>query len=222
MADQSIVLGYDPGGKRSGGVALLFVEGGAARAALMQTVDCVDDALAWFFGRLGNRVPDAIGIDGLMFWETGASGWRGPDEWLRKQFPVVANSIVAPHSLYGAMVIQGVTLARRLREKRPGIKINETHPKVLFHALTAGRFRYSERPESWLPNWLKLPNMTRPRNEHEWDALISAGATWQGISGRWTHDLALMGRSPVHPIGSVTYFWPPTQVASGSTIAKGS
>jgi hypothetical protein len=44
------------------------------------------------------------------------------------------NSILSPNSLYGAMAIGGMALAFRLREKWPELVLNETHPKVFFHA----------------------------------------------------------------------------------------
>ena len=47
---------------------------------------------------------------------------------------------MAPNSLYGAMAIGGMALAFRLREKWPELELNETHPKVLLHALGGPRY----------------------------------------------------------------------------------
>jgi hypothetical protein len=58
--------------------------------------------------------PDAAGIDTLMFWETGASGWRAADGWLRQKYPRAIKSVVSPNSLYGAMAIQGMAMAIKL------------------------------------------------------------------------------------------------------------
>jgi hypothetical protein len=38
-------------------------------------------------------------------------------------------SIVAPNSLRGAMAIDGMALALRLRQKWPVLVLNETHPR---------------------------------------------------------------------------------------------
>jgi hypothetical protein len=41
----------------------------------------------------------------------------------------------------------------------------------------------------------------KPRNEHEWDALLSAWATYQGITGRWTTDLMPEAVKALFPTG---------------------
>ena len=48
------------------------------------------------------------------------------------------------------------------------------------------------------------------RDEHQWNALISAWATWQGFSGKWIADLVadLGGTRLLLPIGQLSYYWP--------------
>ncbi len=59
--------------------------------------------------------------------------------------------------------------------------------------------------------WLAalLPNAA-PLTSHEWDAAISAWATYQGLTGAWTMDLMVAAGSSslLLPAGPVTYYWP--------------
>jgi hypothetical protein len=50
-------------------------------------------------------------------------------------------SVMTPNSLRGAMAIGGMALAMRLRQLWPEIALNETHPKVMLHALGAERYK---------------------------------------------------------------------------------
>ena len=47
----------------------------------------------------------------------------------------------------------------------------------------------------------------KPTNEHEWDALISAWATCQGVTGNWITDLMPQDATALFPAGPATYFW---------------
>ena len=49
--------------------------------------------------------PAAAGIDTLLYWETGKSGWRSADRLLRQAYPAVEKSVISPNALYGAMAI---------------------------------------------------------------------------------------------------------------------
>jgi hypothetical protein len=48
--------------------------------------------------------------------------------------------------------------------------------------------------------------------EHEWDAAVSAFAAFEGIVGRWSHDLHALptnkGERLITPCGTTHYFWP--------------
>ncbi|MBG0793606.1 DUF429 domain-containing protein [Methylocystis sp. H62] len=126
---EGIYLGFDPGGNRKFGVAIL--DGNCVKAS---TVNTVDDAMKWAVDACGTRKPIAAGIDTLLHWATSESGMRPCDQQLRATYRAVRNSIVAPNGLFGAMAIGGLALALRLRQKWPGLVLNETHPKVLLHA----------------------------------------------------------------------------------------
>jgi hypothetical protein len=109
-----IYLGFDPGGDRRFGVALL--DGECLKSS---TVSSVDDAMNWAREECGSRQPVAAGIDTLLHWATSKSGMRPCDLKLRGMYPCIGNSIMAPNSLVGAMAIGGMALALRLREVWP-------------------------------------------------------------------------------------------------------
>jgi hypothetical protein len=94
----------------------------------------------------------------------------------------------------------------------PDVLLNETHPKVLYHAMTSKNYTRDDIPTMTA----RLQQQFRPRVEcvirdaHQWDALISAWATWQGFSGKWIADLVadLGGTRLLFPVGQVSYYWP--------------
>jgi len=96
-----------------------------------------------------------------------------------------------------------------LQEEWSGILLNETHPKVLFETLFAERYR----AETLSDAVTKFARRTRlkvatPVGEHEFDALISAWATREGLSGHWS-DLVSNDSDLIFPAGKrVHYFWP--------------
>lgn len=206
-----IIAGYDPGGKLVNGVAVLEIESGRIERIHLGTCDFADEALDFISHKAGTQNElAAIGIDSLLSWSTGASGWRPMDIYLRGKYPPVANSVVSSNSARGAMAVQGIALAIRIRAKWADAHLNETHPKVLYYALTKRAYNYNDEMITWLISQFNLSNETRIANEHEWDALISALFTWQSISGIKTNDLMLLPNTDMllRPAGEVTYYWP--------------
>ncbi len=201
-----IFLGYDPGGIGNNGVALVDF-GQSPPTAQTSTCDCVDEALAWFQGNT-NTTPTAIGIDTFMSWATGPSGWRPMDMHLVQTYPVVHNSVFSSNSARGAMAVQGMALAMRIRQVWPDIQINETHPKVLYYALAGQQYAFGQPMVAWLLNQFVPPINIGIANDHEWDALISAWATWMGTTGQWNVDLMHGVPNLLLPAGAATYFWP--------------
>ena len=132
-------LGFDPGGSHCFGVALFDGHG-----VLLGTTSSVDEALAWAVDKCGTRTPTAAGIDTLLHWCTGPSGYRPCDRLLKQRYAAKSGSIMAPNSLYGAMAIGGMALALRLKQHWPDIVLNETHPKVLLHALGVPKYDPSD------------------------------------------------------------------------------
>jgi predicted nuclease with RNAse H fold len=134
-SDKAIYLGFDPGGERKFGVALV-----SGRSIVTSTVSSVDDAMCWAVRQRESRQPIAAGIDTLLHWATSKGGWRACDWQLRKRYWSMSNSVISPNGLYGAMAIGGMALAFRLRQTWPEIILNETHPKVLLYAKSGLRY----------------------------------------------------------------------------------
>ena len=198
-----IYLGFDPGGDGRFGVALLG--GDCIRT---ETVSTVDDAIDWSVGECGLRQPVAAGIDTLLHWSTAKSGMRPCDLRLRTKYPAAKNSVMAPNSLYGAMAIGGMALAMRLRQLWPEIVLNETHPKVLLHALGAERYNTEtvDAAVLWFVGRAQCSEWTI-RGEHALDAAVSAWATRKGLEDCWP-DIVGTDADLLFPAGSVRYLWP--------------
>ncbi len=198
-----LCLGFDPGGiEHRFGAAVLDGDRLAA-----SHVASVDEAMAWAIGACGGRAPSAAGIDTLLHWATSKGGWRPCDLWLRAKYPRVRGSVMSPNGLFGSMSIGGVALALRLRQVWPDIVLNETHPKVLLHALGAERYR--PETSAAIIQWL----MDRARcsgtieGDDEFDAALSAWATREGLANGWG-DIVGAGASLLFPAGAVLYLWP--------------
>ena len=195
---------------------------------------------------LGGAMADlgrvhGLGIDTLTYWSSGRSGLRTADEMLREVFdPVLQKehrkrqvtgaekpfrtSVVALNSLYGSMSVNGMFVLRKIRKssERAGSSsdpwITETHPKVLYFALSGEKYDYDNRREEmnrWLVNEMnmRLDGMEESeltKNDHEWDAVISAWAANQGRTGRWETNLVTYEDSANldFPAGCVDYRWP--------------
>lgn len=202
----AIHLGFDPGGDSKFGVAI--VGGHCARTA---TVSSVDDAMDWAIGQCGLRCPVAAGIDTLLHWVTSRSGMRPCDLQLRAKHRPVKNSIMSPNSLFGAMAIGGMALAIRLRQTWPDIILNETHPKVLLHALWDRRYDPRDRTtiEAAIQFFVSESAYAEAKiaGEHALDAALSAWATQKGLTDGWT-DIVGSARNLLFPAGEVRYLWP--------------
>jgi Protein of unknown function (DUF429) len=210
--DSEIFLGFDPGGNGKYGVALL-----SGTDLSCCAVETTATAFEWAKRGCGLKKPVAAGIDTLLHWSDRRSGWRAADCSLRAKYPTMKRSVVAPSSLYGAMVIGGMALAMRCRKNWQKIILNETHPKVLFYHFFewsyGGKQDARAREERLAKaircfealSGLSLPSRT---DEHAFDAALSAWATREGCRKGWD-DLADHDRDLVFPIeDGVHYFWP--------------
>lgn len=200
---ESVILGFDPGGDSTFGVAML-----SGPHVISNTVSSVREAIDWTIAQCGNREVTAAGIDTLLHWSTVRGGWRPADKYLRATYPNAKGSVLSPNGLYGSMAIGGMALAMELRHRWPGIVLNETHPKVLFSALSGDRYRRAALALAieWFLDHTKL-HSTHALNEHEFDAMISAWATQFGLSDGWP-DLVGSDSHLLFPVGSVKYLWP--------------
>lgn len=201
-ADKGTYLGFDPGGDSRFGVVLL-----AENFVKASTVSTVDDAVKWAVDECGSLRPIAAGIDTLLHWATTKSGMRPCDLQLRRKYPDARNSIMAPNSLYGAMAIGGMALALRLRKKWPELDLNETHPKVLLYALWKERYDPKTVSAAVRQFARRVGIECAIRGEHEFDALLSAWATREGLAGGWI-DIVGIDVDLLLPAGRVRYLWP--------------
>lgn len=211
LAFSGKIAGYDPGGNQSHGFAILEIENGICTNLTIETLTTADDVIAEL-DKLGNDLK-GIGIDTLAAWSAGISGWRSADIWLRESYPDVRNSIVSPNGLYGSMALNGMMVLHEIRKSNPLIQVTETHPKVLYWALTQNRYSYSEQCKLMDEFLGKTLNCTiETKDDHQWDAAISAVAALRGISGEWSHDLFHEKNSDVgrliFPVGETKYWWP--------------
>ena len=158
--------------------------------------------------------PSGAGIDTLMFWSPGHAGWREADLWLREKYELAKKSVLSPNSLQGAMALQGMSLAILLRRDNRDFPISETHPKVLYHALSGEKYvATSELPKmrEWLQSALGLSASCK--NDHEFDAIISAYAAMMGYTRRWSKNLRdIESDNILEPVGAVDYWWPDAEV----------
>lgn len=204
------IIGYDPGGNDNHGLTVIEFKNSHIDSIHIATYSHVE-ALLEHVLQLSN--PIAIGVDTYTCWCSDYSGWRPADLWLKKQYPEIRPSVASPNSLYGSMSINGMGLLVELRQQFGDIVISETHPKVIFYALTGQKYAYlKKRPfmEQLLTQRFSQSVVTN--NEHEWDAAIAAYSVWQGISGNWTqnlHQLPLKENTRlIHPAGKNFFFWP--------------
>jgi hypothetical protein len=205
-----LIAGYDPGGNHGHGLAVAEFYGGDCRSIVVETLQTAEAVIERLESLAHLR---AIGVDTLAAWATGSSSWRPADLWLRSHYKQVSSSIVSPNGLYGSMGLNGMAVLLSARLRHPNIAITETHPKVLYWALTKKKYDYagnSRSMDSELSSWLACDVETS--NDHEWDAAVSVFAAVMGLSGRWTRDLFTeetpeSGRL-LFPAGQASYWWP--------------
>ncbi len=184
-----IYLGYDPGGGGAHGVASII--GDEVRC---DTLDTANDAINWFMERYNEHSQTSevvMGVDTLTLWSTGPAGWRPADIALREIYPLVIQSIQAPNTLRGAMPINGAAVVRVLGQTTPQLRVTETHPKVLYYALTNQEYDFPGENNAMnheLQQWIGI-ELPAINSDHEWDAVISAYVARQWATGEWTFDL---------------------------------
>ena len=206
----TIYLGYDPGGGGVHGVAA--IDDCHAECGTTQTAQ---HAIEWFLTRCQGREAKAFGVDTLTLWSTGPAGWRPADRALRRNYPQVANSVMSPNALFGAMPINGIAVALALRQSLPNMKITETHPKVLYFSLTGFAYDFVQNRNGMvrdLENWIGR-GPCGIVSEHAWDALVSAFAAREWDTAAWANDLHTLPSQPgetlIHAHGSRSYYaWP--------------
>src|SRR5438445_13243069 len=141
-----------------------------------------------------------------MWWSSKAGGGRRADSLIRSTYGIHSGTVQSVNSLRGAVVIQGIMLAMRLRERHPELPITESHPKALLLTLQLDRAPWSKITETFNLKGTQLAGL------HQRDALLGAVSAREAASGRW-RDLSL-NRDPeeLDPkrlwFGPVSYWWP--------------
>ncbi len=106
-----------------------------------------------------------------------------------------------------------MTLLLALRLIFPGIMITETHPKVLYKALSRRKYDFVADNTTVLELLSRSYGVSAHcGNDHEWDALISAVVAFHAACGSWERGLHQLDVAPhsrlVKPCGNTSYFWP--------------
>lgn len=204
------IAGYDPGGNEKNGFALLRIHDSKPVSISIKTLSNAEAVINEI--RTNNIL--GLGVDTLSCWCTGRCGWRPADHWLRKRYPAVIKSIMSPNTLSGSMGINGMSVLIEAASSSGTITLSETHPKVLYYALTQIKYNYCEshaEMDGFLSNMLGDLDI-RTSNDHEWDAAISAYALLMGITGVWKTDLHELQPEDncriVNPCGKTFYYWP--------------
>jgi hypothetical protein len=204
------IVGYDPGGNNKNGLAFLTVKDSKPDKILIKTLPNPESVIGEILN-IGNII--GLGVDTLSCWSTGDGGWRPADTWLRAKYQKVQNGVATPNYLSGAMSINGMSVLIEVAKNLRGIILSETHPKVLYYALTQKKYYYandSDKMNIFLSDKLDLKITTK--NDHEWDAAISAYALFMGVTGAWKFDLHKLdiraNERIVKPCGKTYYYWP--------------
>lgn len=204
------IVGYDPGGNGKNGFALLRICDCKPVSISIRTLSTSEEVI----NEIRSNNVLGLGVDTLSCWCTGSAGWRPADLWLRERYPAVIKSIMPPNTLAGSMCINGMSVLIETANNSRGITLSETHPKVLYYALTQQKYDYHEshaEMDSFLSNVLSSLKI-RTSNDHEWDAAISAYALLMGMTGAWKNDLHKLQPEDncriVNPCGKTFYYWP--------------
>lgn len=210
MNMQGTIVGYDPGGNNSHGLAIIRYESNKISHVYVSThstAQSVIDKIFEFSDVIG------IGVDTLTCWSTGHSGWRPADRWLRERYTTIQNSIASANSLFGSMGLNGMSVLLELKARFPSICISEAHPKVVYYEMSKKKYEYSKynlEMDSMVNDLFGIQISTK--NDHEWDALISAYTVLSGMSGLWSKDLHKLNlqhnEKLIDPCGKTNYWWP--------------
>ena len=215
-----ITVGFDPGGARKFGWALIHWR--SREPEPIQDGDCgiassAQSALNGVKKRLGNRRPNAIGIDAPLYWVNGDVE-RVVDRKVREALHgKTRRSVNHVNSLRGGCLAQGMMLAHLALRSWPRALITETHPAALssMYRDAPAHHRSGAAGHTSFLEWCalarrgikehgKLPiskggNLAASQSEklpstislHEIDALlgaVAAGIGWLAIDDSIAHD----------------------------------
>jgi hypothetical protein len=221
---KAFVIGYDPGGNNAHCVASLEVWKETGRwipvSLEMKPAQTLHDVVAWVEDTCRDGRIVAAGIDTLTEWNSGRSGFRPADLWLRRTYREVARQVIPPAALFGAMAVNGAAFLMMLqpRFRSDATMITEAHPKVCAFALTGRRYVFADDRtslEAWLLEQLDVSGSTEiwfGEKDHCFDAGMAVLAALRGLNGDWRldlHDLPDADQSGrVLFCGRTHYWWP--------------
>jgi hypothetical protein len=181
MKAQSVIIGHDPGGNNCHGVARVLAKGDRATSVETMTLATTEDVIRLLEQQ---RSLDALGVDTplVLVHRT---------QWLAAGRPVAAEALPGgpqqrrqPQCAFRLHGLNGMGVVLSARQGYSGALITETHPKVLYHLMTALRYDYSANGDAMDRALVGAPGVPVPsRNDHEWDAALSAYAVRGSISG---------------------------------------
>jgi hypothetical protein len=182
-----------------------------------ETAHTLADAVAWLDATCRDGRIVAAGVDTLTEWNSGPSGWRLADLWLRDAYPAVRNSVVTPNSIFGSMAVNGAAFLALLapRFQCDAAMVTEAHPKVLYYALTGTRAIWKDSASDmveWMGSQLGATSMIglADVSDHRFDAAMAVLAALRGLNREWTLDLHAIPGSEHRVLfcGETHYWWP--------------
>ena len=204
MTSTTLLFGYDPGGDGKHGLCVARLEEKKIRQlklCCLKTGEEVLNCIQKYCSKYPEKLRVILAVDTLTCWSLGKGGQRPADELLRDNYIRVASSVIPQNSLYSAMTVNGMAVILKFQEKCKGhdLTICETHPKVLYHALTKEKYDFQGNRDCmtcWLKKQFKealekkdLESLCDIKNDHEFDAALSLLAAWKHAIGEWTTDL---------------------------------
>lgn len=194
------VVGFDPGGKKAFGWAVLAATD--AGPSLIASGTCDSAPVALSAARAASpTTPVAFGADAPLYWVH--SGDRASDKFVRTMVCTAGGSsgtVSHVNSLQGACLVQGILVARLAAAVWPDAAVTEAHPKALLATSSAAR------------DFARVI-AGRVNGEHERDAAIAAfSALALAMNLADWHDLAATESNPFFPGGKrVSYWYPRTR-----------
>jgi hypothetical protein len=194
-----LLLGFDPGGIKRFGWAVLHVGEADSVVSLKTGVasnapDAVREA-----GQCAPAAPAGVGIDAPLFWVP--KGDRCADSHIRTR--VVAargqpGTVSSVNSLRGACLVQGILTARLVAASWPSAIVTEAHPKALLRLN-----RDAER--------FTATHLSPDPEEHARDAALAAFAAWAAVIARpsWRNLVLEETTAPFFPSGKAVTYWFP-------------
>jgi len=207
-------LGFDPGGQKNFGWAVCSSMGSSLEVIATGVADHARGAVDAAIASMPEKA-EAIGagIDAPLFWVE--DGKRSIDKAIRNAIkrlgaPFPQGTVQQVNSLRGACLVQGVVVAKLLREHFHDIGITESHPKALLYLL--GITDQHRSPADVTIGDLSSYVIAREKQvtSHERDAVLGSVSSWaqhKQLEG-WK-DLYREEKDPISPFGYKPSYWMP-------------